>query len=60
MEQIQTQTVDLNQTQVDLKTLAVKLLTGEALTPEEALSLTDGAVAREVYYLLWHYTFWGW
>jgi len=40
----------------DPREIAKKLLSGEELTVEEALSLTDRAVAQEVYYLLWHYS----
>jgi len=52
----QTQT----QTQTQPENLAKKLLSGEALTFDEALLLTEKRVAEEVYYLLWHYSAWGW
>jgi hypothetical protein len=48
------------QTQAQPQELAKKLLTGEALNPQEAAALTNEEIAREVAHFLWHYSFWGW
>jgi hypothetical protein len=55
--QNQTQSQDQSQT---IAQIAQKLLSGRPLDPEEAMLLTSEKVAREVYYLLWHYSAWGW
>ena len=57
--QIQEQTETQNQTQTAQK-LAQKLLSGELLTPQETILLTDREVAKEVSFYLWHFSFWGW
>jgi hypothetical protein len=40
--------------------IAKKLLSGEALSIEEASLLTDWSITRKLYHYLWHYTMWGW
>jgi hypothetical protein len=58
-KQAETQT---NQTKAEAiaKNIAEKLLSGRELTLEEALELTKREVVGEVYFYLWHLTFWGW